>query len=216
MLADFRVPVGDGYALVARDVATAVFFYGFPNSLLGAECYHAVDRRAQRQLDDELAQWTIDLLTRVIVRPRLTPELVHRLGSGADEAAIGYLHAIDWIQDRDIAGMVERGGPRAGAASRYWRERGAESARVLKPAPAARRRTPELNLRPLTTTAAPNVRLAVKLMAERTHLRPSAIWASPISEFIYDWRALLTDELTEAAAAGASAVYTNDPSLLER
>lgn len=206
MLADFPVAVtleGERYALIARDVSTATFFHGFPNSLPMTDCFRWGQREQQERDVDVLETWMFSLLPRVVIEPALTGELVHRLGDGAFEGVVGYLHAVGWILPEDLERAMAMEGAMGRAATQYARTLGALADELLPVSVATDRpRSFRSSIEPFVSVMAPNIRLAVREIAKRARVRPSLLWQSSISEFIYDWRVLLGDEIEAAASRG--------------
>lgn len=181
------------YKIICRDVPTAVFFYGFPNSLPMTQCFEGSDEAQKKRELTALHDWMFGLLPRVAVEPRLTPELVARLDEGALEAVVGYLHAVGWIVDEDLEKQAAIEGAMGQAARRYQQSRGALAEEML---PVAAGETPRYadQHQPFTTDLAPNIRLAIREVAKRAHVRPSLLWRTPISEYLLDFRLLIQDE----------------------
>lgn len=158
MLPDFIVPVPSVDAdagVVARDVAACVFFHGFPAG---------VDVLIPDALSRDVVSWTEGLLTRVIVEPRLTPELVSRLGrDGCREVVSGYLRAI---------------APRSDAAVSI----------ELPDRPASGSERDLLECFAALPTGV--VRQELVTLAGRLELAPATLWRMPISEWLFNWRML--------------------------
>lgn len=191
MLPDFllRIPgFGADVALVARDVPACVFFAGFPDAL--DELFEPSGAELTPGMSARLERWAEGLLTRVVVRPRLTLEHVGRLGEARRDAVLGYLLAV---------------GP--GAAPAPALEPFAEPdllPDVHDPEPARVGAIPE-----------PSVQDALIAMSQRAHVLPSVLWLLPISEWLFDWRLLdgPRDRRTSTPRRRAT-TYTNDPRLL--
>jgi len=170
---------------VARDVPTGVFFYGFQDSFPGAACYAEKNRAEQRGIVRGMEAWADDLLARVIVDPILTPEMIRGpeggLGSARDELALGYLWAVGYEEPgpsrREVlVPPVPTLG--AGAALRPW---------ALMPA--------------LATVPDPTLKSQVRELAARARTSPHVVWTQwTISEFIFDWRVLLEENLKKRAS----------------
>lgn len=201
MLPDIALPIlvaGRRKRLIARDVPAAVFFDGFPNAVPLADCWRAETLDAQHRVTIELARWSASLLTRVVIVPRLSPALVGRLGREGERAAIAYLTAVGFITP------AERGGDDTPAL-----------VGLSRVAPEPLRNASAIVRLPVGPPAA-NLRTALRLMAARGRVLPSVLWALPISEWIFNWRVLLQDELLRREAqADARAPFTNDRRLLE-
>jgi hypothetical protein len=179
MLGDFPLSVtldGERYDVVARDVPAAVFFYGFPDVALVAGTPWRLDLAVER--------WTIEMLPRVISAPRLTLELVHRLGEGALDAAIGYQHTVGWITEGELLQEIERGQALGQAAARYLASRGAAGGQQL-PDPVDARLE---DVRVLSTPPAAVLRRMLVDLARALATRPSTLWQAPISTLLLDWR----------------------------
>lgn len=189
MLLDFPVAVswaGERYTVICRDVATAVFFYGFPNSLPATPCYDEASKDEQRNEVRRLEDWMYQLLPRVAVEPVLTDETVRRLDEGALEGVVGYLHAVGWIPTEDLQKY-------GGAATRYQQSIGALADQVLQ---VQTTQAPVYKGRhlPFVQEMAPNIRMMLREVAKLAHVRPSVLWQTPISEFLMDYRLLVQDE----------------------
>lgn len=204
MLADFPVAIevaGERWGIICRDVPTAVFFYGFPNSLPTTPCYDGASRQERAREIERLHDWMLRLLPRVAVTPELTDEIVQRLDEGALDAVVGYLHAIGWIGDEDLERQVAMPGAEGRAARRYQQSRGALAEELL-PVPVQQAARYASHHLPFAQDLAPNVRLAVREVAKRAHVRPSVLWQGPISDFLLDFRLLIQDESKEPASRG--------------
>lgn len=189
MLPDFILSAwweGEPIEFVARDVPTGVFFYGFQDSFPGAPCYAEKDRAAQRGIIHGMEAWADGLLARVIVDPVLTPEMIRGpeggLGSARDELSIAYLWAIGYDEptpaQREVL-VPPVPAPEPGPPLRPW---------ALMPA--------------LSTVPAPTLKGALREIASRARTSPHIVWTQwSISEFIFDWRVLLEENLKKRAAA---------------
>jgi hypothetical protein len=193
MLPDFPVGLtlddGQRRRVIARDVAAAVFFYGFPDAVPFAECWRqqGVDGRAA--VTGRLEDWVDELLGRAVIQPRLTLELVRRLGDGArTELATSYLSTVGFLP----------------ATPATWSS--ADDLIAVRPSE-WRDREELIAMRALTTPPTPNLRTALRLMASKSRQLPSTLWALPISEWIFNWRVLLQEQLTERGP------FTNAPEL---
>lgn len=195
MLPDFPVALnygGERHKVECRDVATAVFFHGFPNALPMTPCYDGSSEAQQWAYMHRLRAWMLELLPRVAVNPVLTPELVHRLDDGALDLNVGYLHAVGWISDEDLEKQAARSDAMGDAARRYLQTLGAladEYLPVVTPAPRLYGR----EHRPFVGAMAPNIKLAIREVAVRAHVRPSTLWQAPISEFLLDFQLLIRE-----------------------
>jgi hypothetical protein len=188
MLPDFILSAwweGEPMEFVARDVPTGVFFYGFQDSFPGAACYAEKNRAEQGGIVRGMEAWADDLLARVIVDPVLTPEMIRGpdggLGSARDELAIAYLWAVGY--DEPAAKQQEI---------------------LVRPVPAA---APGPPLRPwalmpaLATVPAPTLKSALREIAARARTSPHVVWTQwTTSEFIFDWRVLLEENLKKRAS----------------
>lgn len=181
MLPDFAISVAleglGGRVLVARDVPACVFFYDFPRSVPFTECWIAESDEGRSRINARLEEWVDGLLTRVVVTPRLTLELVRRLGAARNQVALGYLRTIGWIEadEEAVPATAEllasaRGEPDPG--------RGAPPA-----------------LRIWTAPPEPALKGALRLLAAKGRALPSVLWGLPISEWIFNWRVLLQEDL---------------------
>ncbi len=184
MLPDFALPIvlpQGPRAWVARDVPTGVFFLGFADSMPGAECFARQDPAGRQRVLTTMESWADGLLTRVVVAPRLTPELVQRMGDQKDAALLAYLRAVGWLEDAETAPGVVL----------------AEGLSAEPIAPAALQRA-------FVGVPGPNVKGAIRLMASKCRVAPHAIWTRwAISEFIWTWRVLLQDDLLARQARQA-------------
>jgi hypothetical protein len=164
-------------------VPAAAFFCGFPPSVPLTECWQAEPTEGKARLNARLDEWIDALLTRVIVRPRLTLELVHRLGSARDQAAVAYLAAIGWTETEPDPRSPLPEAPLVSARQ--------------EPEPLA---DPGDALRLWTAMPEPALKGALRLLAAKGRVLPSAIWRLPISEWIFNWRVLLQDDLLDREA----------------
>jgi len=188
-LPDFLLPVtlrGAPKSLLARDVTVAEFFHGFPNSVPMAACYTKESPGGQQAIRVALEEWADGLLTRVVIEPRLTLELVRRMGEAREQAVLAYTRTIGWSEEGELA---EVAGPLLKAE------------RVEIDPLIAQAET----FRPFTTVPVENIKHAIKMLAARCRTAPHLVWTGwRISEFIFNWRVLLQDELL-TRRAGASA-----------
>jgi len=192
MLADFPVATsleGERYVIVCRDIATAVFFYEYPDVPLLTECSDKESAEAQRRNWSQTMQWLRGVLVRATVEPPLTLELVNRLDAGALEAILGYAHAVGYWSDEQLQKQAAEPGDRGESTRAYLRTLGAMADEIL-PAPAiVAPRFGAVHM-PFVRDLAPNVRRRVAELAAKTGVRPSAILNSPISETLLDYRIL--------------------------
>lgn len=200
MLQPFPIALEDGgrYAVICRDVETAVFFYRAPNTLPTMGCYERLQWAEKLATWTQLKDWMLGLLPRVAIAPVLTPEIVARLGDASLDLVVGYLHAVGWITWADVEQQAEAGGAFGLSAQHYRRLLGDLAAELL---PVGLSAAPPLygaRHLPFIAEVAPNVRQMVRQLAQRTHCRPSTLWASPISEFVFDWRRLVVEDATGA------------------
>jgi hypothetical protein len=203
VLPDFPLAItgldGEPRAMIARDVPASVFFCGFPPAVPLTECWKSDTPEGQQRTRVHLERWLDGLLTRVVVAPRLTLELVQRLGPIRDQAERAYLRTVGWAPaDPD-------------------QPDGAEA--LLLPGAAAEPE-PKLSsseaLRWPVTVPSASLKASLQMMAKRARVLPSALWQVPISEWIFNWRILLEDELLAREARHEErAVYTNDAELLQ-
>jgi len=181
MLPRFHLPItlGDtARSVLAADVLTGVFFAGFPNTVPLTECFDRETAQGKAGLQAGLEAWIDGLLTRVVVQPRLTLELVHRLGDARDELVTAYLRAIGWADEPG------REAPTADGPLLVPARLEAEA--VMMPARIA------------MALPAPNIRHALRLTAKRAYTPPHVVWTQWfISEFVWSWRVLLTDALLD-------------------
>jgi hypothetical protein len=170
---------GEAQEFIARDVPPAVFFFGFQESFPGAECFVRMRAGEQRSVLKGMEGWGDALLTRVMVEPRLTPELVQRLGSARDELLLGYLGAIGWMEPpADLVPARTLNGRRA---RRCWP---ADHAALLAVPP-------------------DTIKTAIREIAHKARTAPHVLWSRwGISEFIWTWRVVLQDDLKKRRARG--------------
>lgn len=188
------VEIGGRYAVICRDVETAAFFYGAPNALPTMACYERLSWTERLETWIRLKDWMLGLLPRVAVAPALTPEIVARLADASLDLVVGYLHAVGWITWADVERQSEAGGEFGAAAQRYRRLLGEFAA---EPLPVGLPASPPLygaRHLPLIAEVAPNIRTMIRMVAQRAHVRPSRLWAGPISEFVFDWRTLVAED----------------------
>lgn len=183
MLPDFILTVVvDGVArkFAACDVPTYVFFFAHPDSFAGTPCFDEKDEAGKRALIDAHQQWATRVLTRVILSPALTPELVHRLGKAREDLGIAYQTAIGIPPDppREIPPAELLSHPWEGA--RPW-EREALQARVAIPPP--------------------NFRDKIRLVAAKGRRPHWEVWSMPISEWAFTWHVAIEDGLKSKADA---------------
>lgn len=183
MLRDFPIAI-PGFAparyVVARDVEAAAFFYGFPEADVSG--YRTT---YQRQLE----AWAATLLTRVVVEPRLTPELVHRLGAGRDALIRRYFARVGWWHveheesdtlDAELGELLTVDAPHGPPEDRrlalvdHLRWRVAQPPRVVRP--------------------------QLLSLSEHTGMLPSDLWCRPISEILFSLKLLGDDEALVGSA----------------
>lgn len=182
---------GEAREFIARDVPTGVFFYGFENTLPGAECFGALTSAGQRDVVRGLEAWTDGLLCRVMLEPRLTLEAVQRLGSARDELAVGYLWAIGY----DVPSVRAR-------------DRLVPPRRI--PAPVERQWLLLEDYEALNAEAAPNVKLALREFAKANRESPGRVWQRfAISEFLRDWRNVVKDDMKKRAVRAGSLPHSD-------
>lgn len=192
MLPDFLLPVqlrGEALCLLARDVTVAEFFHGFPNSAPSMPCYDKETPEGQHAITAALEGWADALLTRVVVEPALTLDVVHRLGGLRDQAVEAYLRTVGWMAGGDAAVPARSLAPIAPLADVHTWAR-MEAAWIV-------------SLPPFTTVPVDNIKAALKLVASKCRTAPHVVWAEwRISEFIFDWRVLVQDELLKRGVGG--------------
>jgi hypothetical protein len=185
---DFRLTAtvsGEPLNFIARDVPTAVFFHGFEETYPGAPCFSRMGAEESNRRLVGIHAWTDALLCRAIVQPRLSPELVQRLGDARDELAQGYLAAIGWWPDPELVPAE----PLPAPTDRHWPDD--HAAVLLTPTPLIRR-----GLRDLARTA---------------RVAPYEIWARwGIVECWWTWRLLLQEDMKKRDPGGAGS-----PSLVD-
>ena len=185
MLPDFQLPIslaGQPRVLLARDVTVAEFFHGFPNSAPSMPCYDKETPAGQHGVVAALEGWALALLVRAVVKPQLTLEHIHRLGGASASAVLTYLQTVGWIAG-DQVGTPARAllPPETILERETWRR--LEAAWIA-------------SLPPFTTVPVDNIKAALKLVASKCRTAPHVVWTRwHISEFIFDWRILLQDDL---------------------
>lgn len=154
---DLGPPAGTGL-LIAQDVPPCVLFYGHPDSLPGTACWEGFDQDRQRHEQAASEAWLTGVLTRVIVAPRLTPELVHRLGPARQGAILAYFAAIGWTRGEvpPVTGDMTVLDPGRVESDR-WEHR-------LEA------------LRPYMAHPGPNLGAEIRLLAAKTRTPPHVIW----------------------------------------
>ncbi len=191
MLGDFLVPVEQGGQLVAlrvRDVPVGVFFAGFPDDMPGTPCWRKGGLHERVRINMGNEQWITGLLARVSVLPRLTTELVHRLGSARDLPMQSYFSKIGWLEDQDLP-MVED-----------------DDEIFTRP----RRRQREDDVRALVSQPGKNLQSSILIIAARSKTAPHRVWQRwTISEFVFTWRLLGQQQ------RGSGATAISDPMLDE-
>jgi hypothetical protein len=169
-LPDFLIPVTvDGVTrwMVARDVPTCLFFWGSGRGRVAFE------------------RWADELLARVVLEPRLTPDLVARFGRDRDEPLLAYFRAIGYYTPAMVASDVEAGA-RAGLAITD------DFAR-----PAAPHAAPALAV-PFEALGLPrrrDLRAVLGRVARRSGTAPHVMWRKwTISQLCLSWRVLMDEE----------------------
>lgn len=174
MLPDFPLPVR-GLAcgprvVVARDLRVCEFFHGFPDSTPMTACYAAAAPDDQAGINRALESWIDGLLTRAIRLPRLTRELVQRLGAARDDLATAYLRIVGWLPDGPLPAL--------------------DTDQVLLP----ERREPAgalyalEALAPYVTLPGDNAMAAVRLVAKQARTAPHEVWRGwSIADFCFTW-----------------------------
>ena len=170
MLPPFLLPVtigGRPKEFVAQDLPVWAFYWGFN----------------PERITDE---WLVGLLTRAVIRPVLTPEIIARLGDGFAEPALAYLVAVGHL-DADDARRCGESDWSIGRAAGVGDLMLGELAEVHPPA----------TLRPHTPLDAirgPEHEETAKLIvsiADRVHVPPHVIWQGwAISDFYLNSRML--------------------------
>jgi len=192
MLPDFVLSAwwdGEPLEFIARDVPAGVFFYGFQDTYPGAPCFDEMKRPGQRAVMNGMEAWADGLLSRVLVDPVLTPEMIRGpgggLGSARDDLMLGYLWAVGYEEP-----------------SSKQRETLVPPIPAEVAGPALR---PAALMPALMTVPAPNLKAAVRELASRARTTPHIVWTRwSTSEFIFDWRLLLEESLKKRGqAAGA-------------
>jgi hypothetical protein len=203
-LADFPVAVslnGERYVVICRDVSTALFFYRYPT--VTASKTDAEQRAEWLATQD----WMFHLLTRVTVDPVLSIDYVRSLDEGALEAGVAYCHAVGWFTDEDLARQASVEGQIGAAARWYQQSLGALADEVL-PVPVSPPPLFRDQHMPYVHQIAPTIRAKIRDIAQRARVRPSAIWLSPISETMLDYRILFDNQ------KGVSHELTGDDALI--
>lgn len=178
MLPPFLLPVtlnGQPKALIAKDLPVWAFFWG-----------SKPDR-----IDDE---WMRGLLTRAVVQPILTPEIVARLGDGFAEPALAYLLAVGHVDLEEVRNLQHVAA--VGRAAHVGDLRSVEVL-VIHPEPQLRVGVPLDAIR--GPEHADTAKLIVAI-AERVHVPPHVVWQEwSISDFYLTTRML---QLTTPSAWG--------------
>jgi hypothetical protein len=188
-LPDFLLPITlptGALSLLARDVTVAEFFHGFPNSAPSMPCYEKESPEGQHGITSALEGWADALLTRVVLEPKLSLASVHRLGIVRDEALLTYLRTVGWIPSGAQAEPARSLTPTAPPIDTdTWARM--EAAWIV-------------SLPPFTTVPVENIKAALKLVASKCRTAPHEVWTRwRISEFLFDWRVLLQDDLLKRA-----------------
>lgn len=161
---------GEPREFLAREVPTAVFFLGFQDTYPGADCF-PTDRRRQQDVLSAMDAWSDGLLCRAMVEPRLTPELVQRLGWVRDELVLAYLGAIGWTPAPPDLPPARR----LDSATRGTRGEDAAAFVAVPPS---------------------TLKIAIREISHKARTAPYIVWTRwGISEFIWTWRVVLQDEL---------------------
>jgi hypothetical protein len=167
-LPDFLIAIPEPESQVrARDIPAAAFFAGFSDDVPFSDCYRAADWNQQHAVQLGLDRWITGMLTRAIVEPILTPELVQRLGPSRDVLARGYLETVGWLPRNPDAVLVP-----------------------VVVAPASRKRKAPVDLACLVSLPGRNLHGILKQMATRTRTLPATLWQLPISEWLFNLRTL--------------------------
>jgi hypothetical protein len=168
-------------------VTVAEFFHGFPNSAPAMPCYEKESPDGQHRILAALEGWADALLTRAVVEPALTLEAVHRLGQARDEAVLPYLRTVGWITGGESAGPARSLAPDAPPFDTHaWAH--LEAAWIM-------------SLPPFSTVPVDNVKAAIKAIAAKCRTAPHEVWTGwRISEFLFDWRVLMQDDLLKQSA----------------
>jgi len=194
VLPDFLLPLTlptGPVSLLARDVTVAEFFHGFPNSAPAMPCYAEETPEGQHAITAALEGWADALLTRVVIEPSLPLWVVQRMGTARDDALMPYLQTVGWIPGNPSADPARSLEPTAPPAEAHTWAR-MEAAWIV-------------SLPPFTTVPVENIKAAIKLMASKCRTAPHVVWTRwHISEFLFDWRLLLQDDLLKRGGAPAS------------
>lgn len=162
--------------LRARDLPAGAFFRGFPDDMPFTDCYRAADWSHQHAVAIGMERWISSLLARAIVQPVLSLELVQRLGPSRDVLARGYLELVGWLpKNPDLVPVPV----------------------IVAPASRAR---PPVDLDVLTLPGR-NLQGVLKTMATRTRTLPATLWQLPISEWLFNLRALADPQAAPDDAA---------------
>jgi hypothetical protein len=194
VLPDFLLPLtlpAGSVSLLARDVTVAEFFHGFPNSMPTMPCYGKETAEGQQAITAALEGWADALLTRVVIDPVLPLWVVQRMGAARDEALLPYLRTVGWITGGTVADPARALTPAAPPIDlENWARM--EAAWII-------------TLPPFTTVPVDNVKAAIKLLASKCRTAPHEVWTRwRISEFLFDWRVLLQDDLLKRGDPGSS------------
>ncbi len=182
MLSEFliRLPAFGGEVRCA-DIPAAVFFDGHPDDLPFTDCWNAGDWSYQRAVVVGNQQWITAMLARAVVEPALTPETVNRLGGDREVLARGYFETVGWTPRDPDQIPVD-----------------------VRPAPRGTGRRRAFTFASLTALPGKNIRGHLKLMAMRTRTQPAALWALPISEWIFNMRLLADPQVAPEDVFGLS------------
>jgi hypothetical protein len=151
----------------ARDLPACVFFQGFADDVPFTDCWRAADWNRQHEVGLGMERWITGLLTRAVVEPILTPELVHRLGPSRDVLARAYLETVGWLPRNPDAAPIP-----------------------VVVAPMGRKKKPTPDIAALVSIPGRNLHGILKQMATRTRTLPATLWSLPISEWIFNLRTL--------------------------
>jgi hypothetical protein len=196
VLPDFVLTVAvDGVPrrFAACDVPTYIYFYEYPDDFPGTACFLQKDDAGRKEIIDQQERWTTRLLTRVILSPALTPELVHRLGKVREHLGVAYQTAIGLppIPGVDIPPAELLPSPWVGA--RPW-EQEIMRARIWVPGP--------------------NLREKIRLMSTKMRRPHLEAWNLPISEWVLTWRIAVEDEQKRRAGEPAAVARASSSSLI--
>jgi hypothetical protein len=168
VLPDFLIAIPEPAGQVrCADVPACTFFAGFTDDVPFTDCWQRADWNHQQAIALGMEHWITSMLARVVVDPVLTPELVNRLGRSRDVLARGYLETVGWLPRNPDAVPVP-----------------------VEVALKRRGKTPPVDLASLTVLPGKNLHGILKQMSTRTRTLPATLWALPISEWLFNLRAL--------------------------